>query len=168
MTDRTTFSGRLLRGRTEEWREGVTMAIYVNLSLLAVLLVIPDEEEQTNIELTLTVLATAIGLLVAHHVAFRLSSRLMHAGEVRHDTKRLMLAQTLGGATAAGIAAVPVLIMGENGLWVSDLLLLVFVCIIGFVASRSGGASVPRALGYVALLVLIVLGVVILKLATMH
>ncbi|MFA7323248.1 MAG: hypothetical protein WC005_02705 [Candidatus Nanopelagicales bacterium] len=157
-----------LEGRSEEWREGVTMAIYVNLSLLAVLLVIPEDEEQSHAGLALMVVSTAISLLIAHHLAFRISSRFVHNGQVQHSTKRLLLAQAMGGATAAALAAVPVLLFGADGIWISDLLLLAFVCTIGFIASRSGGASILRALGYVALLIVLVTGVIILKNLTTH
>ena len=162
MVMRNLLNGSTLRGRSERWHEGITMAIYVNLSLLAVLLVIP-EASQGNVELGITILATAISLMIAHYLAFRLSSRLVHGEADEHDTDGLLLAQIAGGSTAAVIAALPVLLLGVDGLWVSESLLLAFVCVIGFITSRSGGASVMRALGYVLVLVVLVLAVSVLK-----
>ena len=169
MKIRGVLNGSVLRGRSERWHEGVTMAIYINLSLLAVLLVIPEDTE-SSAELAVTLIAAAISLMIAHSLAFRLSGRLMHGGDddESHDTKGLLLAQTAGGSTAAVIATLPVLLFGTEGLSISENLLLAFVCVIGFITSRSGGASVLRALGYVVGLVLLVLAVAILKSLNSH
>lgn len=151
------------KNRHEEWHEGVTMAIYVNLSLLAVLLVIPENSEQSHIQLVVFILATTIALLLAHQVAFRLSSKFVNRGEVHHNLSRLLLAQGAGAATAAALASVPVLFFGVDGLWLSEALLLAFVCSIGFIASRSGGASILRAIGYVAFLIVVVTAIIVFK-----
>ena len=152
----------------EEWREGVTMAIYINLSLLAVLLVIPENSDQTRIQLVVFILASTLGLLLAHQVAFRLSSKFVNKGETHHNLSRLLLAQGAGAASAAALASVPVLIFGESGIWVSESLLLAFVCLIGFLASRSGGASIMRAIGYVAFLIVIVTALIVFKTVANH
>ncbi len=144
------------------------MAIYVNLSLLAVLLVIPEDTEGSA-DLAVTLIAAAISLMIAHSLAFRLSGRLMHGGDDQsHDTKGQLLAQIAGGSTAAVIATLPVLLFGTEGLSIAENLLLAFVCVIGFITSRSGGASVVRSLGYVVGLVLLVLAVAILKSINVH
>ncbi len=154
--------------RHEEWREGVTMAIYINLSLLAVLLVIPENSTQTRAQLVVFILASTLGLLLAHQVAFRLSSKFVHRGEIHHNLSRLLLAQGAGAATAAALASAPVLIFGAEGIWLSEVLLLAFVCLIGFIASRSGGASILKAIGYVAFLIVIVTALIIFKTIANH
>ena len=59
--------------------EVTTMALYVSLSLLAVLIALPDVNpgEDNRFEEGLTVLGTGLGLVLAHHVAFRMSTRLV-------------------------------------------------------------------------------------------
>jgi predicted membrane channel-forming protein YqfA (hemolysin III family) len=58
----------------------MTMSLYINLTLLAVLLVIPVNQGQTRIQMVVFVLMTTLALLIAHQIAFRLSSRFMNAG----------------------------------------------------------------------------------------
>lgn len=157
---------RLLKGREhrhEELREGITMSLYINLSLLAVLLVIPVNQGQTRIQMVVFVLMTTLALLVAHQIAFRLSSRFMNDGVVHREVPRLLTAQGLGAATAAALAVVPIIFFGREGIWLSESLLLAFVCAIGFIASRSGGATVLRATGYVGFLIVLVTSLIIFK-----
>jgi peptidoglycan/LPS O-acetylase OafA/YrhL len=85
----------------KEWlREAVTMALYVSLSLLAVLVALPPGSSLGNDRhLALTILITAVALLLAHQVAFRLSTRrpppAQCAGRRRPDHRR-------GGCGAGG------------------------------------------------------------------
>lgn len=157
---------RILVGREhryEELREGMTMSLYINLTLLAVLLVIPVNQGQTRIQMVVFVLMTTLALLIAHQIAFRLSSRFMNAGVMHREVPRLLLAQALGAATAATLAVVPIIFFGHEGIWLSESLLLAFVCAIGFLASRSGGATRWRATGYVGFLIIVVTSLIVFK-----
>lgn len=150
--------------RMREWvHEAVTMALYVGLSLLAVLVALPPGTHLSETDLAVTVLMTAVALLLAHAVAFRLSSRLVNKGLLDDAGRRLLAAQLVGGLATAVVASVPVFLLGPDGIRVSEFLLLAFVAATGYRAARSVPASRTRALAYVGFLVLVVLAVLFVK-----
>lgn len=153
----------------ESWREAVTMALYVSLSLQAVLLAtpVPDAGDEAS-GAALRVFLTALGLLVAHQVAFRLSTRLTHGGLVADEARSLLRAQLVGGLPVAFVAALPVLILGSQGLAVAEALLLLFVGSVGFLAARAAGATRARAAAYVLVIMVVIAGVLALKLFVKH
>ena len=59
--------------RLELLREVPTMALYVSLSILAVLIALPIASSDNRVQAGLTVLATGVGLVLAHHLSFRMS-----------------------------------------------------------------------------------------------
>lgn len=155
-------------GRTEVARESVTMALYVSVSLLAVLLALPANREEGHGQAWLTVLGAGVGLVLAHHVAFRLSTRLVSGGLLTPESVELLKAQALGGLPIAVVAALPVLVLGSDpGIAVSEVLLLGLVALVGYRSVRVS-ASRARALGYVVGLVLSVGAVIGLKLLVGH
>lgn len=148
---------------TREWiREAVTMALYVGLSVLAVIVALPSAAVSDRTP-ALTVALTAIGLLLAHQVAFRLSSRLVNHGLLDEDSRRMLGAQLVGGLATAALAAVPVLVFGGPGIRVSAILLIGLVGGVGFLSARSAGAGRVRAMLYVGGLVLVVAGLLVVK-----
>ncbi len=151
-------------------RESVTMALYQSLSLLAVLLATPTPGggEDNRVEVAVIVLLTGLGLLAAHHVAFRMSSRLVNSGALSDDSLRLLRAQALGGLPIVVLAAVPPLAFGaQAGSLVSELLLLGIVGLVGYRAARQGTTR-ARALIYVAVILAFAAAVIALKLAVGH
>ena len=153
---------------TEEWRrdwfhEAITMALYVGLSLLAVLVAQPPNASPSESEVWLTILITAVALLLAHQVAFRLSSRLVNKGLLDPSALRLLAAQSAGGMSVAVVAALPVLVWGSSGIRVSEGLILAFVAVTGYRAARLVPTSRGRALLYVGLIVVVVIGVLVVK-----
>jgi len=154
---------------TVEWvRESVTMALYMSLSLLAVLVALPSGSTAEAEHFAWTVLLTAIGLLLAHHVAFRLSSRMVNQGLLDEESRSLIGAQTAGGLAVAFVAAVPVWVFGASGVRVSEILLVAFVSATGYRAVRGAPASRTRALLYTGVLVAVIIGVVSLKVVVGH
>lgn len=149
--------------RLELIREGITMALYIGLSLLAVLVALPTTAAEENAGLALLVLFTAIGLVLAHQVALRLSTRLVRHGRIESDTTRAVVVQWIGGGAVAVVAALPLLILGSGGLPVSRFLLLAFVAVVGYLAARAGEASRLRAVAYMGGVVVVVLGVLAVK-----
>lgn len=150
--------------------EVTTMALYVSLSLLAVLIALPDVNpaQDNRFEEGLIVLGTGVGLVLAHHVAFRMSSRLVNEGLLTDESRHAMKAQALGGLPVAALAAVPVFVLGEDpGEDVAILLLLALVLAVGYRSARFSVRPI-RALAYTAVLVLVVLAVVVVKLLTHH
>jgi len=161
-----------LRGRSghevELIREATTMALYISLSLLAVLIAMPIGQEDARVRAGVTVLVTAAGLILAHHVAFRLSSRLVSGGMLTRESRDVLASQLLGGVPVAVVAAVPVFVLGEDpGENVAIALLLAFVALVGYRAARASTTR-ARALLYVGGLVVVVGVVLALKLAVGH
>lgn len=150
--------------------EVTTMALYLSLSLLAVLIALPtaNPAEDNRFQEGLTVLITGIGLLLAHHVAYRMSSRLVNQGLLTESSRHAMKAQALGGLPVAVLASVPVFVLGEDpGEDVAIFLLLALVLGVGYRSARFSARPI-RALAYTALLVLVVVAVVVVKLLTHH
>lgn len=150
--------------------EVTTMALYLSLSLLAVLIALPtvDQQEDNRVQEGLVVLGTGVGLLLAHHVAYRMSSRLVNQGLLTEASRHAMKAQALGGLPVAALASVPVFVLGEDpGENVAILLLLALVLAVGYRSARFSLRPI-RALAYTALLVVVVMGVVAVKLLTHH
>lgn len=151
-------------------REGTTMALYISLSQLAVLLALPATtvNESGRGSLSLLVLMTSIGLVVAHQLAFRISSRLVdHEGSVVHLPK-VMRAQLIGGAVSTGLAMIPLLLFGSHALWLSSVVLTTFVCWVAFLAARSIPVGRMQALRYTGLVFLAISLLTVLKVFVLH
>ena len=146
------------------------MALYLSLSLLAVLIALPEVNpaEDNRFEEGLTVLGTGLGLVLAHHVAFRMSTRLVNQGLLTQESRDSLKAQALGGIPVAVLAAVPVFVLGEDpGEDVAIFLLLALVLAVGYRSARYSSRPI-RALAYAGILVLVVAAVVTVKLAFGH
>lgn len=155
--------------RIEAAREAVTMALYQSLSILAVLLATPaPSAEDANVRVAITVFLTGLGLLLAHHMAFRLSSRLVNHGLLSDTSLRMLRAQLLGGLPIVVGAAVPPLLLGaEVGTTVSEVLLLVLVVVVGYRAVRPARDR-RQAMRYLIGLVVAVSLLMALKTAVGH
>ncbi|MEI6624466.1 MAG: hypothetical protein WCP28_21460 [Actinomycetes bacterium] len=130
-------------------REGVTMAMYVSLSLLAVVLATPEITRETRADVAFVAFATVCGLLFAHMLAFEVSTRLVSAGRVDAQSRRVLGAQVAGGMVVAAVVTIPALIFTPKvSLVVAELLLICFVGVVAFVAARGAGASNLRSLTY--------------------
>jgi peptidoglycan/LPS O-acetylase OafA/YrhL len=150
--------------RAEVWREGVTMALYISLSLLAVMAALPADEAMQNDKLALVVALTSVGLVLAHQVAFRMSSRLVTPGSVIQQlASRLLRAQLLGGAAVTVLAVVPILLFGPDAYRWSMALLALFVLAVGYLAARSAPHSPGRSLIYVLVVAVLMMGVLAVK-----
>ena len=151
-------------------REALTMALYLSMSLLAVLVLLPDviPDEDNRWQAAGTILVTALGLLLAHHVAYRLSSRLVDEGLLTPESILALKAQAFGGGLVALAAALPVLVFGEDwGEEVSELVLLAFVTWAGYRSARKRTTRLRSAI-YVIILSGAVALVLIVKLAVGH
>lgn len=146
--------------RSDVLREGATMALYVSLSLLAVMVALPKDVAPASSDSPAAVLFfTSLGLLLAHQLAFRISAQLAHRGLLSEHLE-ILGAHLAGGMLVTGIAVVPVLLIsGPAGILVSELLLLGFIAVVGYIAARSRPLSRTRSLAYVAGVVLITLAI---------
>jgi len=158
----------LPEGRLELLREVTTMALYVSLSILAVLIALPVAQNDNRVQAGLTVLATGLGLVLAHHLSFRMSSRLVNGGLLSPQSVEALTAQALGGLPVAVLAALPVFALGEEpGEVVSEVLLLGFVALVGYRSARFT-SGVGRSLLYVGVIVAAVAAVLVIKLLAGH
>ena len=137
------------------------MALYISLSLLAVLVALPTGTLADTASVALTVGLTAVALVLAHQVAFRISTRLVHHGILDAQARRLLAAQLAGGAAVTVVAVAPVLIFGPDAIAWTGLLLVAFVAVVGYIAARSVPVGRLRAtlysLGVVAMIGIILL-----------
>jgi hypothetical protein len=150
----------------ERLHEGVTMALYISLSLLAVLVA----QEETSLapgasaSPAVAVVLTSVGLILAHQLAFQLSTRLVHRGQLSPASVELLGAQLIGGLAVTVVAVAPVLLIDRpGGVLAAELLLLAFIAGVGYVAARSVPLSRPRALAYVGVVVVLALAVLWVK-----
>ena len=150
--------------RKEIWREGFTMALYISLSQLAVLTALPSSSVQGSSTLALTIALTSVGLVLAHQLAFRMSSRLIAEGSrLEPMAPRILRAQLVGGALVTALAVLPVLLFGAEAYRWSIALLLLFVLGVGYLVARSAPTSRPRSLLYVGFVAILVVGVLVVK-----
>ena len=149
-------------------REGVTMALYLSLSLLAVLLAIPAESLHGKNPVGV-LLMTSLGLLVAHLLASAIASRLVSGGILDRESRATAIAQILAGLLVTALMLLPMLFVHPPGsFWLSEGLLLAFVCFVGYVAARQSEKSVLRALAYVGVVLLAVVLVLAIKSVAEH
>jgi hypothetical protein len=152
------------RERVEVGREALTMALYISLSQLAVLTAMPTPDDTQTSTLAWTIALTSIGLVLAHQVAFRMSSKLFAAGSrLGPVAPRILRGQLLGGVFVTLLAVLPVLIFGADAVRLSAGLLLLFVMVTGYFVARSAPTSRLRALLYVAGVAVVVIGVLSVK-----
>lgn len=157
------------RERSEIWREGITMALYVSLSQLAVMTALPSQEASTDSKLALTVALTSVGLVLAHQLAFRMSSKLVAPGSrLEPLAPRLLRAQLLGGAAVTVLAVLPILLFGPGAYSWSIGLLLLFVMVVGYLVARSAPHGRVRSLVYVLVVAVAVLAVLAVKSLVSH
>lgn len=136
------------------------MALYLSLSLLAVLLAFPSTGGEHLGEIFLT----AIGLLVAHLVAFGISSRLVSKGVLDEQARLVAFAQIVGGIAVIVLVMLPLLVLAPPvSLQVAQALMLGFVAYVGYVAARQADVSRGRALRYVGFVVASVMIVLLVK-----
>jgi hypothetical protein len=129
-------------------REAVAMALYVSISLLAVLVALPSEIEGAGrVSIAIGIAVTALGLMAAHWLAFRLSTRLTYGELARAEHGAVFTVQVVAAATVVGAAAIPVLLFGPTtGLVVAQLVLLGIVAVVAYLAARPGDVGRTRAL----------------------
>jgi len=148
----------------EAWREAVTMALYLSLSLLAVILATSPQAGESRSELAVTLLLTTLGLLIAHILAFAVSSRLVSQGQLDAESRRSIGAQAGAGLVVAVVVTLPIVLLSPDiSLKVTEFLLLGFVCAVAFMAARQAGVSKGRALLYSGVVVVLAVVVLVVK-----
>ena len=155
--------------RRELPRYAVEMALYVALSLLAVEVALPrDMEEHETVAVAITLAVTALGLLTAHWLAFRVSARLESGGLVDREQLSILGAELAGAAVVVLLTVLPILILPPpRGLFVSQLTMLALIAGVAYAAARPT-ASRTRSTLYSAAVVIGAAIVVAIKDAGLH
>lgn len=151
--------------RRELVKEASTMALYVAICLLAALTVADEADVHHRQAVIGVVWGTTLGLALAHWFAFRLSARLVSAGEVRRTDVEISLAQLAGSVIVAALATVPVLLFhgSEAEIDATRWVVLAFVAVVGYLVAKGGGATTVLAAAYSAAIVVSALVVVVVK-----
>jgi hypothetical protein len=145
-------------------QEAVTMALYISVSLVAVMLALPRNLESLAQHPAVLVGITGIGLIVAHLAAFTLSSRLVNEGLLSTRARDLVGAQLIGGLAVTGLAVAPRLVFeGYTAIVASELVLLGVIAGVGFRVARVAQLSRFRAALYVGGVIAVALVVLWLK-----
>lgn len=135
-------------------REALTMALYLTISLLAVLAVHP-EDHASGLAAAGTIWGTVVGLTLAHVLAFRLVARRCAGASLEQEDLQAMAGQALAAMVVATLASLPSLLGGVPALGLSRTLLAGLVGLFAFGTARRHGAATTRSLVYAVAVVLI-------------
>lgn len=124
-------------------REFSASALYMALVLLAALVAVPTDRLPPDEAVAGLLLGSAIGLTLAHWLAFRLAAHLtVEGGFATESAAREAGAQVAGGVAVAVVAALPFLLLdGEAAVLGSLLLLAALPALTGMSIARLRGGS---------------------------
>ena len=126
--------------------EATTMALYVAIALLAALAVLDPERFSAGETIGL-VWGTALGLAIAHYVAFRLASHLALGRSLTRQDAEVAGLQVAGALTMPVACTITVLLFGRDGTAIDVAIWTVGLGLgaAGFLAGRANGASLVRS-----------------------
>ena len=147
------------------FRELLASAMYVALVLLAALIAVPHDRLPPDGDIVRLMIGTAVGLLLAHWLAFRLAARITaEDGGWTPSAAQEASAQLMGGLAVAVLAAAPFLVLDGTAARVGSLLILAALpAVTGCLISRLRGRSWVFALTAGGLVLAIAVGVVAVK-----
>lgn len=144
-------------------RESLTMALYITISLLAVLAAQPHGD-RSAIGVLGIIWGTTLGLSLAHWLAFRLTARLFSGNVLDRHDQVTMAAQSVAAIGVATLASAPLLVAdSRSALDLSRLLLATLVGLFAFSVARRHDAGRSRAGIYAIAVVAIALAVAVIK-----
>ena len=146
-------------------REFFAAALYMALVLLAVLVAVPTESLPSDEAVVGLLIGSAIGLTLAHWLAFRLAAHLTEEGGfAAQSAAREAAAQVAGGVGVAALAAVPFLLLdGEAALTGALVVLAAMPALTGLAIARLRGRSWLSSLVAAAVVLLLAVVVVLVK-----
>lgn len=146
-------------------REFFASALYVALVLLAALVALPRDRLPTDDAVMATLFGTALGLVLAHFVAFRFAAHFTaEAGRAEAPLIQEAAAGLAGGLVVALIAAVPYLLFdGDDALLGSLVALATMPAIMGGAIARLRGRSRTQSLVAAGLALVVAMVVVYVK-----
>jgi hypothetical protein len=151
-------------------REFFAAALYMALVLLAVLVAVPTERVPSDGTVVGLLVGSAIGLTLAHWLAFGLAAHPTERGGVAATAAaREATAQVAGGLAVAALAAVPFLVLdGAAALTGSLIVLAALPALTGAAIARLRGRSWPSSLVMAAVVLAVAMLVVLIKEALGH
>lgn len=140
------------------------MSLYIAISLLAALMAVSDTAGRSDAEVAGIIWGTTIGLAVAHLFAFRLSARLVGAGEVHRHDALIAVAQLAGAAMVAIVCSLAVLVMSASSeLAAVRLVLAGYIALVGYNVASANGSTRARATLYAGVVLLVALAIAVAK-----
>jgi hypothetical protein len=144
-------------------REAATMALYVALCLLAVLVARQDTEAST-IEGLEVVWGTTLGLAIVHWFAFRYSARLFGGGSVTDLDVRIAQAQLAAASAIGAVASVPIILFPASVEFAAAWIVIsVVVAVVGYLVAEIAGASKLRSLAYAGVVLSLATAIAVTK-----
>lgn len=150
-------------------REFFAAALYMALVQWAALVAVPKEKVPDSGTVVALLLGTAVGLVLAHWLAFRLASDFSEGGFAAASAAREAGAQVAGGLSVAVMAAVPFLLFdGMTAIDVAVVILAALPALTGLAIARLRGHSWTRSVVVGAVVLSVALAVVGIKAAAGH
>jgi hypothetical protein len=151
-------------------REFFAAALYMALVLLAALVAFPVTRLPSDEVVVATLVGTALGLILAHWLAFRLAAHLTDEGGMWSGSAPAEAgAQIVGGVGVAVIASLPfVVLSGADALRISLLLLAALPALTGLAIARLRGRSWLTSGIAAAIVFVIAVAIVEIKAAVGH
>lgn len=124
-------------------REFFASALYVAIVLLAALVALPKARLPSDGSLVATLFGTALGLILAHFVAFRLAAHFTaETGIAPAPVAQEAGAGLAGGLAVATLATLPFAVLnGETALIATLIALAILPAVIGFAIARLRGRT---------------------------
>jgi hypothetical protein len=151
-------------------REFFASALYMALVLLAALAALPKDRLPSDQDVVWLLLGSAIGLTLAHWLAFRLAAHLTtEGGFAAESAAREAGVQIAGGLAVATLASLPFLLLdGEAALSASLIVLAALPAVTGVGIARLRGGSWTSSLILGAVVLVVAAAVVVVKTALGH
>lgn len=150
-------------------REFFAAALYMALVQWAALVAVPTERVPDDETVVPLLLGTAVGLVLAHWLAFRLAAHLTEGGLAAVTAAREAGAQVAGGLSVGVIAALPFIVFdGETAIQIAVLLLAALPALTGLAIARLRGRSWTASAVFAGLVLVIAMAVIAVKAATGH
>lgn len=129
-------------------REFFASALYVAIVLLTALVALPKGRLPTDQSVVATMLGTAIGLILAHFLAFRVASHLTaESGVAPADVAKEAGAGLAGGLAVALLASLPYAVLDGDNALIATLMALAFLpALMTLAIARLRGRSWPSSL----------------------
>ena len=146
-------------------REALASGLYVALVLLAALIAIPAEQLPSDADMAGLVVGTALGLLLAHWLAFRLAARMTtEQGDWTPSAAQEAAAQFAGGLAVAVLAAAPFVVLDAESARIAALAALAALpALAGCLIARLRGRTWLFAVTTGLLVLILATGVVAAK-----